>query len=81
MIAHRLITGDDLLRAMQVNDAILEERGGEQVMSDLGVEMGSIMQHAQLYAEARDATEESVMLGFAMGALAGLRTVKILAHE
>lgn len=81
MIAHRQIVGEDILRAVQINDTLLTEHSGEYVTEDLGIDAESLMVHASAYADTRDPTHESVMLAFAMGVLGGLRAVKLLAHE
>jgi hypothetical protein len=62
VIAHRQIVGEDILRAVQINDTLLTEHTGEHVMEELGIDASTLMIHANAYAETREPTRESVML-------------------
>jgi len=90
VIATRLITKDDLVRAAQINDAIalehgLTEQGALLIGKQLGVDLrGAALMGAE-HARRRVASleEEAVVAvthAFTMGVVVGLRAVEVVGR-
>lgn len=77
----RVIDGDEVFRAVVMNESLIQEHGGPQVMHDLGINDRELLQHASAYAEGRPETDKAVSLAFAVGVLAGLRITKLRENE
>jgi hypothetical protein len=73
----RTITGEDVLAAAQVNDAVILEHGGGRVAKDLSLDPVSLMREARVLGS----TQQDSALAFGTGVFAGVRAVSMVQSE